>query len=96
MLNDAQEYGIKNKENIRKPSRDGYEANSTLTSKYKNMQAYIDGAKQKTLAKPAPTAAVKEEAVAEPTKRTAKKNAEPAAKKDFADVINSWASDDDA
>ena len=48
MLNDAQEYGIKNKENIRKPSRDGYEANSTLTSKYKNMQAYIDGAKQKT------------------------------------------------
>lgn len=48
MLNDAQEYGIKNKENIRKPSRDGYEANSTLTSKYKNMQTYIDGAKQKT------------------------------------------------
>jgi hypothetical protein len=48
MLADAQDYGIKNKENIRKPSRDGYEANSTLMSKYKNMQAYIDGAKQKT------------------------------------------------
>jgi hypothetical protein len=47
-LNAAQEYGIKNKENIRKPSRDGYEANSTLTSMYKDMQAYIDGAKQKT------------------------------------------------
>lgn len=58
--------------------------------------AATDGAKQKTLAKPAPTAEPKEEAVAEPTKRTAKKNAEPAAKKDFADVINSWASDDDA
>lgn len=58
--------------------------------------AATDGAKQKTLAKPAPTVEPKEEAVAEPTKRTAKKNAEPAAKKDFADVINSWASDDDA
>lgn len=58
--------------------------------------AAADGAKQKTLAKPAPTVEPKEEAVAEPTKRTAKKNAEPAAKKDFADVINSWASDDDA
>jgi hypothetical protein len=47
-LNAAQEYGIRNKENIRKPSRDNYEANSTLTSMYKDMQAYIDGAKQKT------------------------------------------------
>ena len=48
MLNDAQEYGIKNKSYIKNPSKDGYEANSTLTSKYKNMQTYIDGAKQKT------------------------------------------------
>lgn len=47
-LNAAQEYGIKNKKYIRKPSLDGYEANSTLTSLYKDMQTYIDGAKQKT------------------------------------------------
>ena len=47
-LNAAQEYGIKNRDNIRKPSRDGYNANSTLTAMYKDMQAYIDGAKQKT------------------------------------------------
>jgi hypothetical protein len=55
--------------------------------------ATTDGAKAKPLAKPQPTT---ESKVEEPTKRTSKKNAEPAAKKDFADVINSWATDDDA
>ena len=47
-LNQAQEYGIQNKRFIRKPSLDGFEANSTLTALYKDMQTYIDGAKQKT------------------------------------------------
>ena len=47
-LNKAQEYGIQNKRFIRKPSLDGFEANSTLTAMYKDMQTYIDGAKQKT------------------------------------------------
>lgn len=51
--------------------------------------ATTDGTK-KLAAKAAPS----EEDVGEPTKRTAKKNAEPAAKKDFADVINSWTTDD--
>ena len=53
--------------------------------------ASTDGAK-KLPAKAAPAST--EEDVGEPTKRTAKKNAEPAAKKDFADVINSWTTDD--
>lgn len=44
---------------------------------------------------PAPQAAQAEEPVEEPKKRTAKKNVEPAPKKDFADVINSWSTDDD-
>lgn len=39
--------------------------------------------------------AVTAEPVAEPVKRTAKKNAEPAPKKDFADVLNSWSTDDE-
>ena len=54
--------------------------------------AVVDGAKKRT-------APVKESVpdveVAEPTKRTSKKNAEPTAKKDFAEVINSWSTDDD-
>jgi len=58
--------------------------------------ASTDGAKPKTLAKPEAKVESKVADVSEPTKRTSKKNAEPAAKKDFADVINSWASDDDA
>lgn len=37
--------------------------------------------------------ATQEESVKEPTKRTSKKNAEPAPKKDFADVISSWSDD---
>lgn len=54
--------------------------------------AVVDGAKKRI-------APVKESVpdveVAEPTKRTSKKNAEPTAKKDFAEVINSWSTDDD-
>lgn len=53
--------------------------------------AVLDGAKKKS----APVKeSVPDTEVAEPTKRTAKKNAEPASKKDFADVINSWSTDD--
>jgi hypothetical protein len=53
--------------------------------------AVLDGAKKKS----APVKeSVPDTEVTEPTKRTAKKNAEPAAKKDFADVINSWSTDD--
>lgn len=51
---------------------------------------------QPKLAAPAKAdAAPKEEVVEEPKKRVAKKNAEPAPKKDFADVISSWATDDE-
>lgn len=56
--------------------------------------ASTDGVKKKALP-PKPAKVVEEEEeVAEPTKRVAKKNAEPIAKKDFADVINSWSTDD--
>lgn len=47
------------------------------------------------LAAPAPKAAEPEEHIEEPKKRTAKKNVEPAPKKDFADVISSWSTDDE-
>jgi len=47
------------------------------------------------LAAPAAKAAEPEEVIEEPKKRTAKKNVEPAPKKDFADVISSWTTDDD-
>jgi hypothetical protein len=53
--------------------------------------ATTDGAKKKISA---PAAVQEVQDVSEPTKRTAKKNAEPAPKKDFADVINSWSTDD--
>ena len=53
--------------------------------------ATLDGAKKKSATV---KEAVQDPEVAEPTKRTSKKNAEPAAKKDFADVINSWSTDD--
>jgi len=53
--------------------------------------AQTDGAKPKAVAAPAPAKAEP----AEPTKRVAKKNAEPAPKKDFADVLNSWSTDDE-
>jgi len=52
--------------------------------------AQTDGTKSKAIAPPA----VKAE-VAEPVKKTAKKNAEPAAKKEFADVLNQWSTDDE-
>lgn len=54
--------------------------------------AVVDGAKKRTA--PAKES-VSDIEVAEPTKRTSKKNAEPTAKKDFAEVINSWSTDDD-
>lgn len=54
--------------------------------------AVVDGAKKR--AAPAKES-VPDVEVAEPTKRTSKKNAEPTAKKDFAEVINSWSTDDD-
>ena len=53
--------------------------------------ATLDGAKKKTSSN---TAAVQVSDVTEPTKRTSKKNAEPSSKKDFAEVINSWSTDD--
>ena len=53
--------------------------------------AQTDGAKPKAVAAPTPAKAE----VPEPTKRVAKKNAEPAPKKDFADVLNSWSTDDE-
>jgi hypothetical protein len=61
--------------------------------------AQTDGVKKKAIAAPAPVAkAVEPEAVEaeteEPKKRAAKKNAEPPAKKDFADVLGAWADDE--
>jgi hypothetical protein len=53
--------------------------------------ATLDGAKKKA---PQVKEAVQEDEPSEPTKRTAKKNTEPTSKKDFADVINSWSTDD--
>jgi hypothetical protein len=56
--------------------------------------AQTDGAKPKAIAAPKQEAAVVEE-VPEPIKRPSKKNAEPAAKKEFADVLNEWSTDDE-
>jgi hypothetical protein len=55
--------------------------------------AATDGGKKKLVSSP-PKAEIQEAPVEEPTKRVAKKNAEPASKKDFAEVINSWTTDD--
>lgn len=52
--------------------------------------AQTDGAKSKAIAAPAAKAEI-----AEPVKKTAKKNVEPAAKKEFADVLNQWSTDDE-
>jgi len=52
--------------------------------------AQTDGAKPKAIAAPAAKAEI-----AEPVKKTAKKNVEPAAKKEFADVLNQWSTDDE-
>jgi hypothetical protein len=56
--------------------------------------ASTDGVKKKISAPKAAAVVEVEEEIVEPTKRTTKKNAEPIAKKDFADVINSWSTDD--
>jgi hypothetical protein len=55
--------------------------------------AATDGGKKK-LVSTSPKVEAAAEPVEEPTKRVAKKNAEPASKKDFAEVINSWTTDD--
>jgi len=52
-----------------------------------------DGGKKKLASNPSKVEP-EEAPVEEPTKRVAKKNAEPTPKKDFADVINSWTTDD--
>ena len=50
-----------------------------------------DGVKKKAIAAPAPAAkAEAEEVIPEPTKRTIKKNVEPAPKKEFNDVLKQW------
>jgi hypothetical protein len=56
--------------------------------------ASTDGVKKKISAPKSAAVVEVEEEIVEPTKRTTKKNAEPVAKKDFADVINSWSTDD--
>jgi len=56
--------------------------------------AATDGAKAKPVAKAEQPEKVEAEAVPEPVKRASKKNAEPAPKKDFKDVINSWTDDE--
>jgi hypothetical protein len=56
--------------------------------------ASMDGVKKKASSPKAAAVVEVEEEIVEPTKRVSKKNAEPAAKKDFADVINSWSTDD--
>lgn len=58
--------------------------------------AATDGAKPKAQTAPVAKAEVVEvaEEVAEPTKRVSKKAAEPAAKKDFVDVLNTWTDDE--
>ena len=55
--------------------------------------AATDGAKPKAQSAPVAKVEVVEE-VAEPTKRVSKKAAEPAAKKDFVDVLNTWTDDE--
>ena len=58
--------------------------------------AQTDTSKPKAIPASVQAAPVKAEAeVAEPVKKVAKKNAEPAAKKDFADVLNQWSTDDE-
>ena len=58
--------------------------------------AATDGAKPKAQTAPVAKAVVAEvaEEIAEPTKRVSKKAAEPAAKKDFVDVLNTWTDDE--
>jgi len=57
--------------------------------------AFATDAKQKPKAITAAAPKVETEEVAEPTKRPSKKITEPASKKDFVDVLNSWSTDDE-
>lgn len=52
-----------------------------------------DGVKKKQLAAPAPKAEASDDNIAEPTKRPSKKVTEPAAKKEFTDVLKQWTDD---
>jgi hypothetical protein len=52
-----------------------------------------DGVKKKQIAAPAPKAETSDDDIAEPTKRPAKKNIEPAPKKEFNDVLKQWTDD---
>ena len=56
--------------------------------------ASTDGVKAKPVAKATVVEKVEAEEVPEPVKRASKKNAEPAPKKDFKDVISSWTDDE--
>jgi hypothetical protein len=56
--------------------------------------ASTDGVKAKPVAKATVIEKVEAEEVPEPVKRASKKNAEPAPKKDFKDVISSWTDDE--
>ena len=56
--------------------------------------ASTDGVKVKPAMKAAVIEKVEAEEVPEPVKRASKKNAEPAPKKDFKDVISSWTDDE--
>lgn len=56
--------------------------------------AATDGAKVKPVMKAVVVEKVEVEEVPEPVKRASKKNAEPAPKKDFKDVISSWTDDE--
>jgi hypothetical protein len=56
--------------------------------------AQTDNAKPKAVAAPAKAQSTEPE-IQEPTKKVAKKNIEPAAKKEFADVLNQWSTDDE-
>jgi len=47
-LRDAKNYGIRNKEQINNPSKYGYDAQSTLTSLFRDAQNYIEEGKQAT------------------------------------------------
>ena len=60
-------------------------------------KAAISQTPAQTDAKPKAISApkVEEQSIPEPTKRPSKKNAEPAPKKDFVDVLNEWSTDDE-
>jgi hypothetical protein len=74
---------------IAKEKGDSPAARSAVTQ----TPAATDGAKPKAQSAPVAKAEVAEE-VAEPIKRVSKKAAEPIAKKDFVDVLNTWTDDE--